>query len=210
MSRRGFTLIELLVVIAIIAILAAILFPVFAKAREKARQTSCLSNLKQIGLAELMYAQDYDETTVPWRYQLAASVTMPSGQVTDYAYWYDLLGPYAKNWQLFRCPSTIPVWKGGDCRGFIHAYGENWNYVWGTGLGMIQRPSEILWLTETNCYRTAGSAAEVDGPYGGNDPGDPNWWYSMFARRHSGVANVTFFDGHAKALQTCQWTTLLD
>ncbi|PIY51745.1 MAG: hypothetical protein COZ06_04120, partial [Armatimonadetes bacterium CG_4_10_14_3_um_filter_66_18] len=60
--RRGFTLIELLVVIAIIAILAAILFPVFAKAREKARQTACLSNLKQLGLSIIMYANDYDET----------------------------------------------------------------------------------------------------------------------------------------------------
>src|SRR5476651_819462 len=66
-SRHGFTLIELLVVIAIIAILAAILFPVFARAREQARRTSCLSNMKQIGLALFMYAQDYDET-LPERY----------------------------------------------------------------------------------------------------------------------------------------------
>jgi prepilin-type N-terminal cleavage/methylation domain-containing protein len=66
-QRGGFTLIELLVVIAIIAILAAILFPVFAQAREKARQTTCVSNLKQIGTAFMMYVQDYDETYPPWK-----------------------------------------------------------------------------------------------------------------------------------------------
>src|SRR5512144_498244 len=83
LKRRGFTLIELLVVIAIIAILAAILFPVFAQAREKARQISCLSNIKQIGLGVLMYAQDYDET-----YPFAWGQT---------GAWYESVDPYIKN-----------------------------------------------------------------------------------------------------------------
>jgi prepilin-type N-terminal cleavage/methylation domain-containing protein/prepilin-type processing-associated H-X9-DG protein len=86
-QSRGFTLIELLVVIAIIAILAAILFPVFAQARGKARQTSCTSNKKQIGMAMLMYAQDYDET-LPW------AAYNPPGQTLTM--WYDLVEPYVK------------------------------------------------------------------------------------------------------------------
>jgi prepilin-type N-terminal cleavage/methylation domain-containing protein/prepilin-type processing-associated H-X9-DG protein len=85
---HGFTLIELLVVIAIIAILAAILFPVFAQAREKARQTTCTSNLKQAGLAILMYAQDYDET-LPY-----AAINPPGQPLTM---WYDLVEPYVKS-----------------------------------------------------------------------------------------------------------------
>ncbi len=98
--KRGFTLIELLVVIAIIAILAAILFPVFAKAREKARQTSCLSNMKQIGLGLTMYVQDYDGTYPPSYYY-----PWGSGGASGYMHWSAMIGPYVKNWQLFVCPS---------------------------------------------------------------------------------------------------------
>ena len=101
-ARRsgGFTLIELLVVIAIIAILAAILFPVFAKAREKARQASCQSNIKQIGIACMQYAQDYDEIMVPnWR---------GSQFGADDAYtWRLMVFPYIKNEQAFFCPSWV-------------------------------------------------------------------------------------------------------
>ena len=97
--RRGFTLIELLVVIAIIAILAAILFPVFAKAREKARQSSCLSNIKQLGLAELQYAQDYDECFSPLGYNNSNPADW--GQMG----WAVRIEPYAKNVQIFKCPS---------------------------------------------------------------------------------------------------------
>src|SRR5918911_756201 len=96
-QRRGFTLIELLVVIAIIAILAAILFPVFAQAREKARQAACLSNAKQIGLGCRMYAQDYDEVNVPER------VLLPGGAYISFR---ANLQPYVKNKNVFVCPSA--------------------------------------------------------------------------------------------------------
>lgn len=107
--RYGFTLIELLVVIAIIAILAAILFPVFAQAREKARQTSCLSNAKQMGLAGIMYAQDYDEILpeTGWQGPCSDPVT---GVATDTQYsgvasFPIASAPYIKNWSIFKCPS---------------------------------------------------------------------------------------------------------
>lgn len=119
--KRGFTLIELLVVIAIIAILAAILFPVFAAAREKARQTACLSNLKQVGQAVMMYAQDYDEVYVN---------TERGGDAGDAyeRYWGDMLQPYTKNWQMLVCPSVgAPLqFKTG-----LTTYSQQWSYPYG-------------------------------------------------------------------------------
>src|SRR5260221_6614501 len=109
-SRSGFTLIELLVVIAIIAILAAILFPVFAQAREKARATSCLSNEKQMGTAIQMYVQDYDEklffyasTSSPSRSRSGAIV--PNAANVNPVRWWNALMPYTKNTQILVCPS---------------------------------------------------------------------------------------------------------
>src|SRR2546427_6300511 len=106
--HRGFTLIELLVVIAIIAILAAILFPVFAQARDKARQASCLSNAKQLGIAVTMYVQDYDETffwQAAWdeERELGAGSWGPSFK--SYIRWPTAHLPYIKNQQVFKCPS---------------------------------------------------------------------------------------------------------
>lgn len=100
---RGFTLIELLVVIAIIAILAAILFPVFARARAKARQAACMSNVKQLGTATIMYAQDYDGIMPMWGY----GGSDPDDTVADGAYtWDTVIMPYLKNQQILRCPDN--------------------------------------------------------------------------------------------------------
>ena len=99
MKKKGFTLIELLVVIAIIAILAAILMPVFAQAREKARQSSCSSNLKQLLLGALQYIQDYDEKFPGW--DGGASWNMPEGS----GWWMNQITPYVKNTQVYACPS---------------------------------------------------------------------------------------------------------
>src|SRR5690349_23159308 len=129
-NSRGFTLIELLVVIAIIAILAAILFPVFAQAREAARRTQCLSNLRQLGSAMLMYTQDYDETT--------PAVIHDTRLAYDPDFWV-IVQPYIKNVQMFYCPDrtewTMP--SGDDCSGQENinpqqrciGYGYNWGIL---------------------------------------------------------------------------------
>ena len=103
-SRVGFTLFELLVVIAIIAILAAILFPVLQEVRENARRTACLSNLKQSGLGELQYVQDFDEI------HTGSSITLP-GSGYNYRIWAELIYPYTKSWQIDRCPDATGGFK---------------------------------------------------------------------------------------------------
>ena len=149
--KKAFTLIELLVVIAIIAILAAILFPVFARARENARRSSCMSNLKQIGLGTIQYTQDYDEKLYPHRFNvtngnpfnaqfpgnLGVGKADVSGSARDKIFWVSLLQPYVKSYQLFVCPSNPNAWTGGgpdDCNsagcggqgyGGQNSYGHN-------------------------------------------------------------------------------------
>ena len=185
-KRRGFTLIELLVVIAIIAILAAILFPVFAKAREKARQTACLNNAKQLALAVFMYAQDYDEI-LP-RY---ADRYCPGRRN-----WFNVLDPYMKNTQILRCPSDSAVAVGmGVNYGHIHtcAGPAGGPYYPGRSLGEIQMPAETLSLVDSYpgylvycrvCYPT--------GPRAGEETN------RVPLNRHNEGVNCGFCDGHAK------------
>ncbi|MEN6549780.1 MAG: DUF1559 domain-containing protein [Armatimonadia bacterium] len=213
--RKGFTLIELLVVIAIIAILAAILFPVFAKAREKARQSSCLSNVKQIGLALLQYAQDYDET-FPMLYDHG---TPRNGLILT-------TQPYTKNFQVHDCPSA-DLKSNTSYLGSM-SYGYNpflINADAGARLGAVTRPAEIVMLADvmqdsnapgrlldplnygpmltkydgTECTICGGShnslmPANVNG-HGIQRPG-----FNVI-ERHNGTANVGFADGHAKAMK---------
>ena len=199
--RKGFTLIELLVVIAIIAILAAILFPVFAKAREKARQASCESNIKQITLAAIMYTTDYDEKWVPW------GVGSTKGTI----WWSACVMPYIKNDQLFGCPSATqdpwrwctgcfggnqgeatqrPVNYGVNCGegGQNGTKMPNWHGVMWQKLSAMQEPATTIFMGDSDCvnfgpnnlYPTQGTAC----------PGA--------SARHNDGINIGFVDGHVK------------
>ncbi len=181
--RRGFTLIELLVVIAIIAILAAILFPVFARAREKARQASCLSNLKQMGLGALMYAQDYDETMLRVNIGPGVVYTLPNGSShSGYMLWHTSLYPYVKNIQLYNCPSDSVVFSGQYTGG--GSYGLN-NLAAGISMGSAVFPAENMVFAEAS----GGDSYNLDG-----DAGE-------MAGRHNEGLNNAFLDGHAKWVQ---------
>src|SRR5258708_19437798 len=131
MKQRGFTLIELLVVIAIIAILAAILFPVFAQARAKARQATCTSNVRQMALALNMYCQDFDE-------RLPLAATAPDA--FTYYNWHDLVTPYVKNVQIWICPSAVLPIKDIFGKPVCH-YGYNAVYL-NDGVD----PPNLFWL----------------------------------------------------------------
>jgi len=189
--RRGFTLIELLVVIAIIAILAAILFPVFARAREKARQASCQSNLKQIALAALMYSQDYDEMTCNY---------MCYNGATAYYRWEPLLQPYMKNLQLTACASTgLNAVNGTVPWAYIGGYGYNYNYVGNVSLAQILSPAETVMFCDIGRQDSTSSALYL--PAHVNPPSHATYVYICRPDfRHNGMANVSFMDGHVKSM----------
>jgi prepilin-type N-terminal cleavage/methylation domain-containing protein/prepilin-type processing-associated H-X9-DG protein len=225
-TRRGFTLIELLVVIAIIAILAAILFPVFAQAREKARQATCVSNLKQLGTATMMYSQDYDEC-----YPMLESGGKQRLTVAN------LLDPYIKTskknvnaeggnlWpedSIWRCPTGTTYNSGNLKSYFTVAY--NWlhltqvnpgpkkdfkgrTYDWlqgGRSTAAVAQPAETVLIAD---------AGHSDGPKGTKNTwstllspaallsNGPNDWVNAMEARHSDVATIVWCDGHVKPMK---------
>lgn len=216
--RTGFTLIELLVVIAIIAILAAILFPVFAQAREKARQTSCLSNLKQQGTATYMYVQDYDET-FPLALYIGNTGNGPCGFVS-----YHALVPYQKNAEVQKCASdSTPlsvdktVATVGSLLGVlipacnvppalhVTSYQPNYSVMVFTAppfpTALAESPvslASLEYAAETSLLADATISA-------GMLLGDPNFSIPLpepAQARHSGLVNTVYADSHAKVVHT--------
>jgi prepilin-type N-terminal cleavage/methylation domain-containing protein/prepilin-type processing-associated H-X9-DG protein len=224
--NKGFTLIELLVVIAIIAILAAILFPVFAKVREKARQASCASNEKQIGLGLIQYSQDYDEIMVAaWRNSWA-----DSNNTTDYK-WMDAIMPYVKSTAVFHCPDDSGT--NGTTGQYVEAknlvgndnnhygsYGINSAY-WGESdsslhgvsngeisLAALNSPSNTVWVVDgSGSYQidwpdkgsvVIGTVGSAPAIGWNGNMGGKNEGAVTF--RHGGpdLSNVLYCDGHVK------------
>lgn len=229
MTRRAFTLIELLVVIAIIGILSALLFPVFAKAREKARQAACSSNMKQIGLGILQYVQDYDETypLTCYGYTLGVGNQYIPGQ---FYYWEQAINPYVKSTAVYICPSnpkngeypgspaaTTPISYAAN--GYSLGSFGNQRALLGDGTyprnpaqsqfplnnSKVVSDSEMIEMTETidpNFTFFDIAAFSILGTPTGYDCGVESWnrWANCLWSGHTLRSNYLFADGHVKAL----------
>ncbi len=220
-KKSAFTLIELLVVIAIIAILAAILFPVFARARENARRSSCQSNLKQLGLGILQYVQDYDEKYPATRYDSGVAKTRNN--------WAAVTQPYLKSTQLFQCPSdpdTTPIsnyWFINTTGEFHSSYGYNERFTLGSNTGGIAAAA-VTDVAKTVLVADMGTRPGFDAA--GTATADPLKWdkknrawilqdataaavtdtanasYANYAApdpRHLDTTNLLWADGHVKS-----------
>ncbi len=198
--RSGFTLIELLVVIAIIAILAAILFPVFSQAREKARQAACLNNAKNMGMATMMYVQDQDETFPPVRFGAGRPCAELGGGAPTYTSWRMLIQPYQRNWQIFDCATIPGQLCSEEYREAGQSYpryldyqlngsqfcGSSWRRWVTWQLAILPMPASLIFIQEgaLQCAPDTGTWC--------------NWIFRRETARHNGGKNWTFADGHSK------------
>ena len=207
-KNSAFTLIELLVVIAIIAILAAILFPVFARARENARRSSCISNMKQIGLGIMQYAQDYDEQMVLIGTQSSSSCTRP---------WGENIQPYMKSKQVFKCPSSTSeaVVACSDVANRVFANyvanGANYQTASNQGFGYDRPLDMVQW--DTGTVRSTSLAqitspsqsievVEYEGTGNRSNVATTSSTNGMFDfTNHLAMTNYLFVDGHVKSFK---------
>lgn len=203
MRKHAFTLVEVLVVVGIIALLAAILLPSLARARRQSQATACLSNMRSLGLAVLMYAHDYKE-------HLVTAGFAHGGGLDAGAAWFHTLRRTYRNELVARCPvDASPYWREPPPGGAIPrkvSYGTNWYTVARVGsrgpydrLGKFRRPATTIYIAEM---------AET-GLYAASDHYHPEQWFSdprrlasdqLALARHAGKANYTFIDGHAEGL----------
>ena len=224
--KSAFTLIELLVVIAIIAILAAILFPVFARARENARRSSCQSNLKQIGLGLIQYSQDYDEKLVP-------SFVWNGGSDPATQTWYQMVVPYIKSTQVYQCPSdpnknkswnsavdsaATPNFHSSYALNHLAAGANSEALQPGLALSLFQSPSNTVYVSDAGARPNTGTGAATGRIKEDSDDAPNSWNLSQFASsgdktgdwcgpkiRHLGTSNTLYMDGHVKAMNVDKW-----
>lgn len=223
-SRRAFTLIELLVVIAIIAILAAILFPVFAQARDAARKTACTSNLRQIGTALNMYLQDYDE-----QFHKGATMNVPAqngfGSNTSLDGWDNwpwFYGPYVKNVGVFDCPTspdrtadlTDPEWGNDGNYGYNYSGLTRDQGTAARSLAEIGEPADVFVFFDSGDTQVRAGTNDWPGLLEELDANlncDANQIGTRYSKecafRHAGRVNVAFADGHVKTLDWSKFLT---
>ena len=206
MTRRGFTLIELLVVIAIIAILAAILFPVFARAREKARQSTCLSNVKQLNLGIMMYAQDYDEVLPAYRWNQeppsSVWVDRDNSAATNRHFWAQLVVPYVMNDDIFFCPTQpwdSQTYQSGTQKRYLnYAYNGCMHRV---KMALVRNPAQKIIIGDVGYIDTSKTPrGYLENWFVRSSPGTEWRQFFWWANLHNGGGNYAYADGHAKWL----------